>query len=118
VVVRRRSFLGSIAAFAVLAVGLSGQACVAPTLPVPPPSQPDVSEPDSSGIVTLKGKAGSATPNAEVTVWNPELNEGRVSIAKPDGSWEEQIPAVSKHILWVWQTIGYERSSTIEVKVP
>jgi hypothetical protein len=115
VVVRRRSFLRSIAAFAVLALG---QACVAPTLPVPPPSQPDVSEPDSSGIVTLKGKAGSATPNAEVTVWNPEISEGRVTIAQPDGSWEEQIPAISKHVLWVWQTIGYDRSSTIEVKVP
>src|SRR3954469_15184097 len=106
------------AAVAVVAPGLAGGACVAPTLPVPPPSQPDVTEPDSSGVVTLKGKAGSATPNAEVTVWNPEISEGRVTIAKPDGSWEEQIPAISKHVLWVWQTIGFDRSSTIEVKVP
>jgi hypothetical protein len=81
-----------------------------------------VSEPDSTGIVTLKGKAGSATPNAEVTVWNPMLDsgrgEGRTTIALPDGSWEEHIPAVSKQILWIWQTSGFERSDHIEVNVP
>ncbi|MGZ3456694.1 MAG: hypothetical protein ACXWUG_05615 [Polyangiales bacterium] len=72
--------------------------------------------------MTLKGKPGSATANAEVTVWNPMLDsgrgEGRTTIALPDGSWQEQIPAVSKQVLYVWQTSGFERSQEIEVKVP
>lgn len=96
--------------------------CVAPTLPVPPPSQPDVSEPDASGIVTLQGGPHSAEPNAEVTVWNPNLDggrgEGHTTIALQDGSWSETIPASSKQTLWVWQTVGFQRSEHIEVHVP
>lgn len=96
--------------------------CLAPTLPVPPPSQPDVTGPDASGNVTLKGAPGSARANAEVTAWNPNLNGGKgagvVTIAAPDGSWSQSIQAKSKETLWVWQTIGFERSDHIEVRVP
>lgn len=114
----RRSW---IRAAALCAVGVLG-GCLSPTLPVPPPGQPEIEGPDASGMVTLKGNAGSAQPNAEVTVWNPALDsgkgEGRTTIANPDGSWKETIPASSKQTLWVWQTVGYERSSQIEVHIP
>lgn len=101
-------------------VAVSG--CLAPTLPVPPPGQPDVEGPDASGTVKLTGHAGSAQANAEVTVWNPALDggkgEGRTTIANKDGSWQETIPAASKQTLWVWQTVGFERSNQIEVRIP
>lgn len=125
VVFRRRALARILAAAALgaAAVGALGTAsCLAPTLPVPPPSQPDVIGPDPSGNVTLKGSRGSARPNAEVTAWNPNLNAGRgagvVTIAADDGSWSQSIPAKSKEILWVWQSIGFERSDRIEVKIP
>ncbi len=96
--------------------------CISPTLPVPPPAQPDVTAPDASGLVTVKGQAGSAQPNAEVTVWNQALDEGRgegrTTVARPDGSWTESIPATSKQTLWIWQTVGMDRSSHVEVRVP
>lgn len=114
----RRSWLRTVAVAAVAA--LAG--CLAPTLPVPPPGQPEISGPDASGLVTLKGASESAQPNAEVTVWNPSLNggrgEGRVTIAGPDGAWQLTIPAASKQTLWCWQTVGFDRSSQIEIRIP
>lgn len=111
---RRRTWL------LVGALALGG--CLAPTLPVPPPSQPDVEGPDAAGNVTLKGAAGAARANAEVTVWNPNLDggkgEGKLTIALPDGSWSETIPAKKGETLLVWQAVGGERSTHIEVRIP
>jgi hypothetical protein len=115
VVLRRRQWQ-----LVALVAGAAG--CLAPTLPVTPPAQPDVTGPDASGNVTLKGRPGSARANAEVTVWNPNLNAGKgagvVTIAAGDGSWSNTIPAKTKETLWVWQTIGFERSEHIEVRIP
>lgn len=96
--------------------------CLAPTLPLPPPEQPTIQGPDASGLVTLSGRPGAARPNAEVTVWNPALDdgrgEGRTTIARSDGSWSESIPAARGQLLYVWQTVGFERSQQLQVKVP
>jgi len=104
-----------------LSLGLVALAsCLAPTLPVPPPASPEVSTPDQDGIVTVKGAAGSAKANAEVTVWNDNLAgvKGFSGSAAGDGSWEIKLPAQSKQKLWIWQTVGFERSSTLEISVP
>ncbi len=110
---QRRTWLG-----VVLVGALTG--CLAPTLPVPPPSSPEVSSPDADGIVTVKGGAGSAKANAEVTVWNDNLTgvKGFSGSAAGDGSWEIQLPAQSKQKLWIWQTVGFDRSNTLEISVP
>jgi len=117
----RRSWIRT-ALFAVSASIAVAAGCLAPTLPVPPPSQPEIIGPGADGLVTLKGRAGSAQSQAEITVWNPALDggkgEGRTTIANPDGSWQETIPAAPKQTLWVWQTVGFERSSQIEVHIP
>ncbi|MBI2393150.1 MAG: hypothetical protein HYV09_26430 [Deltaproteobacteria bacterium] len=114
----RRSWIRTVALGVLVALG----GCLAPTLPVPPPAQPEILGPDESGMVTLKGSRDSARPSAEVTVWNPNLDggkgEGRTTIANPDGSWQETIPAAHKQTLWVWQTVGFERSAQIEVVIP
>lgn len=110
---RRRSWLRACAA-SVLALG----GCLAPTLPIPPPSQPEITAPDADGNVTLKGRPGGARANAEVTVFKPETETGSVSIAEPDGSWTVVLKARAKERLWVYQTVGYERSTHIEVEVP
>lgn len=113
-VVDRRRALRSF--LAVLAVGVAG--CLAPTLPIPPPSAPDVSAIDADGNVHLTGGRGSAQPGAYVTVWNLRLDRGRTSRAAADGSWSETIPAQSKDVLYIWQESGNDRSDSIDVKVP
>lgn len=111
----RRSWIRAAALFA---LGAIAGGCLAPTLPIPPPGQPEISGPDASGLVTLKGAADSAQPNAEVAAYNPVTREGRFTVASPNGSWELTIPATSKQTLWLWQTVGFERSSQIEVHIP
>jgi hypothetical protein len=110
---RRRSWLR---ACVLGALALGG--CLAPTLPVPPPSQPDITAPDADGNVTLRGRPGGATGNAEITVFKPENETFVGALSKADGSWLIQIRARSKEKLWVWQTVGYDRSGHIEVEVP
>ena len=110
---------------------LGVSACIAPTLPVPPPAQPDVTAPDSTGMVTLKGGRQSATPNATIEVWNQSLAESATckspnpachplsgKLVDSDGSWIIQIPAKSKDHLLVSQTIGNEQSASVDVFVP
>lgn len=104
------------ACLAVFAVGVAG--CLAPTLPIPPPTTPEVTAPDADGNVHLTGGKGSAQPGAYVTVWNLRLERGRTSRAAADGSWSEVVPAQSKDILYVWQESGNDRSDSVEIKVP
>ncbi len=117
----RRIWLRLAGVFGLVAAAGAG-GCLAPTLPVPPPAIPEIVGPDSDGNVTLKGAKGSARPGAEVTVWNPALDggrgEGRTTLAEPDGSWSETIPAERKAVLYVWQTVGFDRSEHLEVTVP
>ena len=109
----RRTWLLGMAAIAVAG-------CLAPTLPVPPPSSPEVSAPDTDGIVTVKGGQGSAQTNATITVWNPNLEgvKGFSDSARPDGSWEIKLPAQSKQRLLIWQKVGTDTSNTLELTVP
>ncbi len=76
---------------ALLAVG----ACTAPTLPLPPPTQPDVSAAAEAGKVHLSSKGG-VQPNAIVVVFNrnPDVaRDRRVGGAQADaeGSWEADV---------------------------
>jgi hypothetical protein len=41
--------------------------CMSPTLPMPPPSRPEISGPDASGVVVLRGYA---PPESWVTAYN------------------------------------------------
>ena len=114
---------------ALLAVVLATSACIAPTLPVPPPAQPEVSAPDSVGIVTVTGPKGAVAAYAEVTVWNQTYaesvdcktdtycNPGVVRIANADGSFAVRLKGKSKDLLYVWQTTGGHQSAATEVHV-
>jgi hypothetical protein len=100
------------ALFGVLALALG--ACLAPTLPIPPPSSPDVSVPDANGLVTVKGGAGSAHYGAIVygcnqsTSCNDRIHGSAVST---DGSWEiDPLPAKRGDEIIVWQVIGQDTS--------
>ena len=83
--------------------------CLAPTLPVPPPIDPEASAPDTSGMVTVKGGKNSVEPSAEVQVVNFSLklrcesatpptncNYGAFRDAAKDGSWTVAVAGQSK----------------------
>ena len=113
---------------------LSISACLAPTLPVPPPVDPQVSAPDSSGFVTVKGGPGSADSEATVTIINYTLrlrcegsappappgcsSYGALTYAGKDGSWQVGIRGQSKDDLYVSQTADGRESSQLTLKVP
>ena len=106
--------------------GASTTADTPTTATVAAPAQPTVLGPDVSGNVLLNGAAGAVQPDAEVTVFNPNLynesakttGKGQVTIAARDGSWAAVISAKSKDTLWVWQTVAGNRSPRIELRVP
>ncbi len=111
---------------AVLAFG----ACIAPTLPIPPPSVPEVTAPDARGQTTVSGGKYAATANAEITVWNESYAHsaackadkacapGIVRLVDGDGSYTVVIRAQSKDLLFIWQTVGNQTSGQIETRVP
>lgn len=113
----RRSWLTTAALLGgVFALG----GCLAPTLPVPPPANPDISAPDADGMVTVKGGKGSARPNWTVHVekqGNPPGVDGFEDAALADGSWEIKLPAKSGDRLAIWQEQGTERSTVLSDQV-
>ena len=54
--------------------GLFGFSCLAPTIPMPPPSRPDIEGPDAEGLVVL---TGAAEPGAHVYAENERTGDIR-----------------------------------------
>jgi len=106
------------AAIAVLAV----MGCVAPTLPLPPPSLPTVAATPTPGLVRLSSSRG-VDPHAIVVVYNrnPAVPLGRrVGGAQADGegSWDAEVYATRGDELDVTQEVGATRSAAVTVRVP
>ena len=117
-----------------LVLGVSG--CLAPTLPIPPPTAPEVSAPDTDGNVTVKGDKGAAKPGSVVTVVNetaretdpacqaPAADAGPCTalvgtLAHDDGSYWTVIKAKSGDSIDVYQTVGTTNSDvSTAVTVP
>lgn len=102
---RRRFFL--LAAIVAAAVG-----CASPTLPLPPPSQPEVSLEPGEPQATV---AGDATPGALVMILNDDLGTGVIAtagrdgryVAKVDVKWTDASNAKLKaNTLEIWQRVG------------
>ena len=128
-----RDRLGRIARLArgaVVAAVLSSASCIAPTLPVPPPAQPDVSAPDGDGLVTVTGGKNTVGAYAEVSVFNQtyaESAECKAAIdcapgvfrnANADGSFVMRVKGRSKDLLYVWQSTNGQQSAATEAHVP
>ena len=115
---------------ALLGVVLASASCIAPTLPVPPPAQPDVTAPDGDGLVTVSGGKNAVGAYAEVSVFNQtyaESAECKAAIdcapgvfrnANADGSFVMRVKGRSKDLLYVWQSTNGQESSATEAHVP
>lgn len=96
-------------------LGLSLAACLSPTLPLPPPSRPDVSAPDDDGFVRLQG---FAAPRAEVIAWNRESNLIAGQVTGEDSRYDFRIQAEVEDRIEVWYRVGTDESASVTVIVP
>jgi hypothetical protein len=101
-----------------LLLGLAGlclASCLSPTLPLPPPSEPDVSGPNESGYVRLQG---SAAPHAEVIAWNHNNDLIAGQVTGESSIYDFQIKGESNDVIELWYIQGSDESSSIKVIVP
>jgi hypothetical protein len=115
--VQRRKVLG---AGLLLAAWVA--ACAAPTLPLPPPSEPTIAPQGTAGTYRLSSERG-AQGNAIIVIINrnPDVPRNkRVSGAQADaeGTWEAQVIAQPGDALDITQEFGTTRSPSITVVVP
>jgi hypothetical protein len=104
---RRRSALTMI--FAGLAASCVA-ACLSPTLPLPPPEEPDAMQP-SSEDPEIWVVSGGCFPGALVTVFNEETGKGAVAEdTERTGRYAVEIRATRCDLAWVSQVVGDEAS--------
>jgi hypothetical protein len=90
-------------------------ACTSPTLPLPPPSLPEVTQSSQAGYIHLSSKGG-VEANAIVVIVNQNLNvpnSDRVggAIADAEGSWETDVLASKGDVLDITQEFGSGKQS-------
>jgi hypothetical protein len=98
-----------------LFAGLALGSCLSPTLPLPPPSRPDVGAPDESGYVRLQGLAA---PNAEVIAWNHDNDLIAGQVTSDDSRYDFLIQGESGDFIELWYMQGTEESQSVRFNVP
>jgi hypothetical protein len=104
------------------AVGVLALSCTSPTLPLPPPTNPQVTAGADANHVHLSSVAGSE-PNALIVVVNRNTDLARNlrvsgTIADDQGSWDLEVYAHANDTIDISQEVGAVRSpsATIVVK--
>lgn len=97
-----------------LAMMLTG-ACLSPTLPLPPPSDPEL-EADGQGRWRLSGAVGEAGIRVLAYNWRTNLLWGQVSDA--DGLYSFWIEAETGDVIELWYEVGEEQSQSNLVAIP
>lgn len=92
-------------------------ACQSPTLPLPPPSEPDYATSAEGDYADIVGGPGSAIPEALVMVFNADLGTGVIVTAGPQGEFTARVPtdfeATGFNTIEVWQRHGRADSPSI-----
>jgi hypothetical protein len=100
-----------------VAAALAAAACLSPTLPLPPPSEPTVSGPDEAGLVQLQGRAPA-------TSWIFAINRasqlGTFKAVEADGSYGLELRAEIGDQIVLWYEINGEGSEalTLVIRAP
>jgi hypothetical protein len=95
-------------------------ACASPTLPLPPPSVPSITETDATHV-TLSSVHG-AEPNAVVVIYNrnPAVSlQERVTGVQADagGSWTQTIVASNGDVVDITQEFGSTQSPATTIQI-
>lgn len=92
-------------------------ACQSPTLPLPPPSEPDYATSEDGDYAEILGGPGSAIPEALVMVFNADLGVGVIVTAGPQGEFTARVPTdfgpTGFNTIEVWQRHGRADSPSI-----
>lgn len=108
---RRSLFLATL----VVSVGTLLSGCLAPTLPLPPPSRPHVTAPDDSGMITISGRVNGG---ARALVQNQRTSDIVGKRTDDSGRYEVRMEAEAGDQLIVWQSLDTYESDITEVVVP
>jgi hypothetical protein len=101
-------------ALAVL-LGAIPAACLSPTLPLPPPSKPDIDGPDSRGMVTLTG----TLPHPRAFAFAlPEVGQGSIFHTQDDAKYVLVLAAQEGEEIEFWYEFGNDKSPVIVFLVP
>lgn len=101
------------AGLCLLALVLSS--CLAPTLPLPPPSRPEISAPDSSGQIKIAGRVRS---RATAFAQNERTFDIVGKLTDETGRYELTMSASSGDRIRVWQSVGTDESESVVAIVP
>ena len=97
-----------------VALATSVAGCLSPTLPLPPPGQPEASAVDKDGYVTLKG---GANPQAAVFAYNTRTGQGGIDTADDGGQYEIRLKAQLGDDIDLWQEDTGGRSPSIRITI-
>lgn len=98
-----------------LAVGGTLVGCLAPTLPMPPPSRPLVSAPNADGLIKITGVVNA---HARAFVQNDRTSEIVGQRTGASGRYQVEMEAEVGDTLLIWQTLDTIESQVREVVVP
>lgn len=92
-------------------------ACQSPTLPLPPPSEPDYMTSQDGDYAEIIGGSGTAIPDALVMIFNADLGRGVIVTAGPQGEFTARIPTsfaeTGYNTVEIWQRHGRADSTSI-----
>ena len=100
--------------WALSALALAG-ACLSPTLPLPPPSDPEL-QADGQGRWQLSGNVGEAGVRVVASNWRTRLFWGQQTVG--DGQYSFWIEADTGDVIEFWYEIGDEQSQSNLVVIP
>ncbi|HRG99558.1 MAG TPA: hypothetical protein PLR99_25095 [Polyangiaceae bacterium] len=117
----RLALAGALAGALTSAVGTT--ACVSPTLPLPPPEVPSVTQGSEPNRYVLSAGPGGAEPDAFIITFNlnPTLaRDQRVAGTQADelGRWRVEIWARPGDRVDVTQEVGTSRSPSLSITIP
>jgi hypothetical protein len=97
-----------------VAAALAATACLAPTLPLPPPGEPSISS-NEQGLVHLTGHVRA---EAWVFALNRASNAGTFQGAGGDGSYDLALPAQVGDSIVLWYEFDGDVSESLTIVVP
>ncbi|NLE86465.1 MAG: hypothetical protein GX607_08710 [Myxococcales bacterium] len=109
------AFLTSRRSFATVLAGLVVSACLSPTLPLPPPSRPELTGPDAAGNVRLTGRVPG---EARVSALNLRTDLISGQQTRADGAYDFTIAAEPGDMLAFWYTKDGTNSASLVIAVP
>jgi hypothetical protein len=89
------------------AAALAATACLSPTLPLPPPNEPQQSELDETGTVHL---TGNVRPKAWVYALNQATDKGYIQITGTNGRYDLAVQAAHGDPIVLWYELTGEPS--------